>query len=67
LQALIVGLANLGLGVGWASVVVGVVLAIIGAILVSRGQTNISPSSLTPDATVDQLRKDVEVAREQIS
>ena len=65
LQALVVALANLGLGAGWSSLLVGVVVAAIGAILVKRGTTNMSPSELAPTRTADQLRKDANLAQEQ--
>lgn len=66
LQALIVALADLGLGTGWASLVVGAVVAIIGAILVKTGTSNIDPSNLAPERTQEQLRRDTQVAKEQI-
>jgi len=65
LQALIVALSNLGLDPAWASLLVGVVVAVIGAILVKRGTANMAPSELTPDRTAEQLRKDAALAQEQ--
>ena len=66
LQALIVALVNLGLGAGWASLLVGVVVAAIGAILIKRGTSNMSPSELAPTRTAEQLRKDADLAQEQV-
>ena len=37
-QALIVALANLGIGAGWASAVVGLLLAWGGVTLIARGE-----------------------------
>jgi hypothetical protein len=65
LQALIVALANLGMGAGWASLLVGGVVAVIGAILVKRGTANMDPSELAPTRTADQLGKDAHLAKEQ--
>lgn len=65
LQALIVALVKLGLGPGWASLLVGVVIAIIGAVFVKRGTTNMSSSELALTRTADQLRKDANLAQEQ--
>lgn len=65
LQALIVALTNLGLDPAWASLLVGVVVAVIGVVLVRRGTTNMSPSELAPTRTTDQLRKDAALAQEQ--
>ncbi|WP_028034706.1 phage holin family protein [Chelativorans sp. J32] len=66
LQALIVALARLGLGPAWASLLVGVVVAILGAILVRTGSSNMSASNLTPDRTQAQLDRDVRTVKEQI-
>lgn len=65
LQALIVALSNLGLDPAWAALLVGVVVAVIGAILVKRGTSNMSPSELAPTRTTEQLRKDAALAQEQ--
>jgi uncharacterized membrane protein YqjE len=64
LQALVVALAH-WVGAGWASLIVGVVVAVIGAILVKRGTSNIEPSNLTPDQTTNQLARDAAVVKEQ--
>jgi hypothetical protein len=66
LQALVVALANLGLGAGWSSLLVGVAVAIFGAMLVKRGTTNMSSSELAPTRTADQLGKDASLLKEQI-
>jgi hypothetical protein len=65
-QALVVALAAMGLGAGWASLLVGVVLAAIGAVLVKTGTSNLAPSNLTPERTQEQLKRDAQVAREQL-
>lgn len=66
LQAVIVGLTNLGLGAGWASLLVGVVVAGIGAALLMRGIQNVSPSGLAPERIQEQLRQDADAVKEQI-
>jgi len=66
LQALVVALAELGLGAGWASLLVGVVVAVIGAILVSRGTSNMSAQNLTPERTQEQVTRDARAVKEQI-
>jgi hypothetical protein len=53
-----------GIGVGWASLIVGVLLAIIGAILVKRGTSNMS--NLTPERTVNQVSQDATLVKEQV-
>lgn len=64
LQALVVALANV-MGAGWASLLVGVVVAIVGAILLRNGTKNVSPSGLAPDRTMGQLRQDANLAKEK--
>jgi hypothetical protein len=66
LEAVVVGITRLGLDAGWAALIVGVVVAIIGAILVRRGTTNLSVSNLAPERTVDQVQQDIKVGREQV-
>lgn len=67
LQALVIGVSKIGdMGMGWASLIVGVLVAILGAILVKAGTNNLSPSNLTPERTQEQLRRDAMVAKEQL-
>lgn len=63
LQALVVALAELGLGAGWASLLVGVVVAGIGALLIRRGTSNLSVENLSPDRSVEQAKRDLEMAK----
>lgn len=53
-----------GIGVGWASLIVGVILAVIGAILLKRGASNMS--NLTPERTVNQVTQDANLVKEQV-
>ena len=53
-----------GIGLGWASLIVGVILAVIGAILVKKGASNMS--NLTPERTVNQVSQDATMVREQV-
>jgi hypothetical protein len=53
-----------GIGLGWASLIVGVILAVIGAILVRRGTSNMS--NLTPERTVSQVSQDATMVKEQV-
>lgn len=65
LEALVIALAELGLGPAWSALLVGVVVAVIGAIMVKRGTSNLEPSELTPSRTASQLREDAQLAKEQ--
>ena len=66
LQALVIALANLGLGPGWASLLVGIVVAALGAFLVRNGSAQLSPSNLTPTRMQEQISRDLRVAKEQL-
>lgn len=64
--ALVAGLTELGIEGGWAALIVGAVLAVIGYALVSSGINNLKASNLTPNRTVSSVQKDIEVARESV-
>jgi len=66
LQAVVVALVKAGLGAGWASLLVGVVVAALGLFLIWRGKSNLSTSNLMPERTQEQLRRDADVAKEQV-
>lgn len=53
-----------GIGLGWASLIVGVLLAIIGAVLVRKGASNMS--NLTPERSVNQVSQDATMVKEQV-
>jgi hypothetical protein len=55
---------NSGIGIGWASLIVGVVLAAIGAFLVRKGVSDMS--DLTPERTVNQVSQDANFVKEQV-
>ena len=61
--ALVIALANL-IGAGWAALVVGILLAAIGAFLIKRGASNMS--HLTPERTVHQVTQDANLVKEHV-
>lgn len=72
-DALVIGVAEL-IGTvevtenntGWAALIVGGVFAAIGTFLVRSGISDLNPENLTPDRTTHQVRRDAELAREQV-
>ncbi|HEX5079566.1 MAG TPA: phage holin family protein [Geminicoccaceae bacterium] len=66
LQALIIGLTEAGLPAGWASLIVGVVVAVIAYVLVHKGSSDLKASDLAPTRTADSLKRDAQVAKEQV-
>ena len=64
LQAIVIALTEL-VGPGWASLIVGVAVAAVGAVLLKKGIDQMKLSSLMPERTTNQLRQDVDLAKEQ--
>ena len=62
LQALVIALSKL-MDPLWASLIVGVVVAVVGFLLVRTGTRKVSPESLTPDRTARQLKKDAQLMK----
>jgi drug/metabolite transporter (DMT)-like permease len=50
-----------------AAIIVGGVVAVIGYILVHKGQKDLSAGRLAPTRTAESLRKDVHLVKEQVS
>jgi len=50
---------------GWAALIVGVVIALVGVALLAKGKKDLNPSNLTPEHTAAQLRKDGQLVKEQ--
>jgi hypothetical protein len=65
LQALIVALTNMGLGAGWSSLLVGVVVAAIGVFLLQQGRSLLG-EGLIPKRTQTQVQRDAEMLKEQV-
>jgi drug/metabolite transporter (DMT)-like permease len=50
-----------------AAVIVGGVVAIVGFVLVHKGQKDLSVSNLAPTRTAESVRKDIHLVKEQVS
>jgi acyl-coenzyme A thioesterase PaaI-like protein len=66
LQAVVIGLSHAGIPAGWASLIVGVVVAVIAYVLIHKGTSDLKASHLAPTRTVDSLKRDAQVAKEQV-
>ncbi|MDR7124282.1 phage holin family protein [Pseudotabrizicola sp. 4114] len=64
-QALVIALAT-WMGGGWASLLVGGLLVLIGIALILRGRADLRSASLTAERTMEQVRRDVQLAKEQL-
>lgn len=56
--AVVSGLTEAGLDAGWAALIVGVVLGVIAAVLIAKGKSDLSLSSLAPTRTADNIKRD---------
>jgi hypothetical protein len=65
LQALVIAIAELGVPPALASLIVGVVVAAIAYFMIHKGTNDLKASSLAPNRTMDSLRRDAQLAKEQ--
>jgi hypothetical protein len=65
LQAIVIALTEI-MGPGWASLIVGVAVAAIGAVLLKKGADQMKSTNLMPNRTAHQLKQDAELAKEQV-
>lgn len=65
LQALVIGITEAGVPAGWSALIVGVVVAIIAYVLIHKGTNDLKGANLAPNRTVDSLRRDAQVVKEQ--
>ena len=67
LDAVVYSLAEAGLQRWLAALIVGGVVAVIGFVLVRKGQKDLSATRLAPERTAANLRKDLDLVKEQVS
>ena len=65
LQALVIALTELGLAPALSSLIVGGVVAIIAFALIYKGINDLKGSNLAPSRTVESLRQDAHMVKEQ--
>jgi len=66
--ALVAAIAKIGepdIGAGWAALIVGIILAVIGALLLAKGRSDLKPDNLMPNRSAHQLREDTRLVKEQ--
>ena len=66
LLAIVRWLEVAGLPDQWGLLIVGVVVAALGTLLLMKGINNLKGSALVPQRTIEQVRADFSVAREQM-
>jgi Putative Actinobacterial Holin-X, holin superfamily III len=65
LQALVIAMTEAGVPAGWASLIVGAVVAIIAYALIHKGTKDLRGSNLAPSRTMESLKRDAQVVKEQ--
>ena len=65
--AMVVGLVEMGVTPGWASVGVGGVLGLVAAALIAKGVSDLKRSSITPTRTAESIRRNAHVLREHLN
>lgn len=66
LQALVIAITELGVPPALSSLIVGAVVAAIAYALIHKGTNDLKAGSLAPNRTIDSLRRDAQVAKEQV-
>jgi Putative Actinobacterial Holin-X, holin superfamily III len=66
LQALVIGITEAGVPAGWAALIVGVVVAAIAYGLIHKGTSDLKAGNLAPTRTMDFIKRDAHVAKEQV-
>jgi len=65
LQALVIAIAEMGVPPALAALIVGVIVAAIAYFMIHKGTNDLKASSLAPSRTMDSLRRDTQLAKEQ--
>ncbi|MCB1426988.1 MAG: phage holin family protein [Zhengella sp.] len=61
--AVAAGLAELGIDSGWAALIVGVAIALIGWALMQKGLNDLKLSSLAPSRTAENVKRDAQAVK----
>ena len=67
LQAVVALLVNLGVAPVWSYLIVAVVLAVIGAIMLLKGRSDIAGNGILPRRSIDQAKADLSAIKERVS
>ena len=67
--ALVSAVSKIGepdIGPGWAALIVGAAIAVIGVALLAKGRKDLEPVNLAPSRTAHQLGEDTKVVKGQV-
>jgi hypothetical protein len=65
LQALVIAITAAGVPAGWSALIVGAVVAAIAYGLIHKGTSDLRASNLAPSRTMDSIKRDAHVVKEQ--
>jgi len=65
-QSAVLGIASYGIALHWASLLVAGFIAVIAALLFVKGRSN-AKEELAPTRTINQIKRDIATAKEQLS
>jgi hypothetical protein len=66
IQGIVFAIASFGLALHWSCLLVAAVLAVAGAAAFYRGRS-LAQEGLVPERTVNQIAKDIKIAKEQLT
>lgn len=66
LFAAVFGLAN-WIDPWLSALIIGAIIVVVGVVMLMKGRNNLKASSLTPDRTLDSVRRDAELAKSEAS
>lgn len=66
LQALVIAIAELGVSPALATLIVGAAVAGMAYALIHKGTNDLKAGNLAPKRTIESLKRDAEVAKEQM-
>ena len=66
LEAAVNALIEAGIGAAWAALIVGVAALAVGGVLLAFGIGRLRAARPVPTRTIEQLERDVEVAKQQV-
>jgi hypothetical protein len=65
LQALVIALTEAGLPPGWSALIVGLIVALVAYLMIHKGTKDLKANNLAPNRTMDSLKRDAQVVKEQ--
>jgi uncharacterized membrane protein YqjE len=62
--ALVAALTEVGIPAGWSALIVGVALAAVAVVMITKGMNDLKATSLAPTRTAKNVKRDAEALKE---